>query len=148
MIKELKGTRSREFMPAVERRFDGFTCSLGAWMPITRSTSGGSDMTRVPTHLKPKNWPWYMKPRKLISVDSTRQRLGMEYAFRKKNSERYMGFVLEGRRFIGVRGGLTREEAEALAEKYRRMEGYLARIKQDEGIPHRELYGVFVWREK
>ena len=86
----------------------------------------------------------YIDTRQLLTADSTRQRLGMEFALRRKQPERYMSLKVGNRRYIAVRGGMTRKDAEALAEKYRRMSGYLAQVRKDPSISY--VWVVYVWR--
>jgi len=84
-----------------------------------------------------------------ITARSTRHELGIAYREHKKGG--YRTLMIEGkpnsrwgrREFIGMRGGMLKSDAEALAAKYRRM-GYLARVIKDPASTWAR--SVYVWK--
>lgn len=72
---------------------------------------------------------------KTVTARSTRRELGIAYREHSKGSYHTRiiddGCKTVGRReFVGIRGGMLKSDANALATKYRRM-GYLARVIKD-----------------
>ena len=84
-----------------------------------------------------------------ITAKSTRHELGIEYREHKKGG--YRTITVHGkpssrwgrREFIGIRGGMLKSDANALAAKYRRM-GYLARVTKDP--TSNWAHSVYVWK--